>query len=134
MQDAPPTLQEADPAPTRTVLIVEDDADIGEALSAFLQDATDYQVIHVSDGFAALKVVRTLIPHLILLDYLLPGMDGLECLDRLRESQGVEQTPVIFMSATPPQNVQARTDLALLEKPFEMDALLVLIRQLIEGE
>jgi len=59
--------------------------DIGETLTVFLQDTTAYQVVHVLDGFAALKVVRTLIPHLILLDYLLPGMDGLECLDRLRE-------------------------------------------------
>ena len=75
-------------------------------------------------------MVRTITPHLILLDYQLPGMDGLECLERLRESKGVEQVPVIFMSATPPQNVQARTDLVLLEKPFEMDALLAHIRPL----
>jgi CheY-like chemotaxis protein len=153
MQDIPLKEQGEDPANVKTVLIVEDDAAIGEALSAFLQDATAYQVIHVSDGFEALKVVRTLIrdmarillkmlldckemhlftieehfqenpchipiPHLILLDYLLPGMDGLECLDRLRENKGVEQTPVIFMSATPPPNIQARTDLVFLECKF----------------
>ncbi len=102
MQDAPLSALETDSASVKTVLIVEDDAAIGEALMAFLQDATAYQVLHVSDGFEALKVVRTLIPHLILLDYQLPGMDGLECLDRLRESCGVEHTPVILMSATPP--------------------------------
>jgi CheY-like chemotaxis protein len=45
--------------------------------------SSPYQVLHVSDGFAALKMVRTLISQLILLDYLLPDMDGLECLDRL---------------------------------------------------
>jgi DNA-binding response OmpR family regulator len=134
MQGIPLKKQGEDPAPVKTVLIVEDDAAIGEALSAFLQDATAYQVIQVSDGFEALKVVRTLIPHLILLDYLLPGMDGLECLERLRESKGCEQTPVILMSATPPQNVQARTDLALLEKPFEMDALLDLIKRQMTSE
>jgi len=50
-------------------------------------------------------------------------MNGLECLDRLRESRGVEHTPVILMSATPPHNVQARTDLTL-----------TLIRQLIGGK
>ena len=44
-----------------------------------------YQVLHISDGLAALKMVRTL----ILLDYLLPDMDGLEYLDRLRESKGM---------------------------------------------
>ena len=45
--------------------------------------SSPYQLLHVSDGFAALKMVRTLISQLILLDYLLPDMDGLECLDRL---------------------------------------------------
>jgi hypothetical protein len=49
-------------------------------------------------------------------------------------NKGVEQTPVIFMSATPPPNIQARTDLVFLEKPFEMDALLILIRQLLANE
>jgi CheY-like chemotaxis protein len=97
-----------DPVPTQTVLIVEDDADIRDALVAILQDATSYQVIHVADGFAALKLVRTLIPQLVLLDYLLPGMDGIECLDRLRESKGCEQTPVILMSAAPPKGVSLR--------------------------
>jgi CheY-like chemotaxis protein len=45
--------------------------------------SSPYQVLHVSDGFVALKMVQTLISQLILLDYLLPDMDGLECLDRL---------------------------------------------------
>ncbi len=58
-------------------------------------------------------------------------LDGLKCLDMLRASKGTEQTPVILMSAAPPQGVQSRTDLALLEKPFEMDILLALIRRLL---
>lgn len=132
MQDTPRHAEQGeDPLSVKTILIVEDDAAIGEALLAFLQDATAYQVIHVLDGFAALKVARTLIPHLILLDYLLPGMDGLECLDMLRASKDLEQIPAILMSATPPQSAQTRSDLTLLEKPFEMDTLLTLIRYLL---
>ena len=79
-------------------------------------------------------MVRTLLPHLVLLDDGLPGMDGLECLDLLRASKGMQQTPVILMSAAPPQSVQARTDLILLEKPFEMESLLTLIRHLLAFE
>jgi hypothetical protein len=51
-------------------------------------------------------------------------------LDKLREGKGVEQVPAILMSATPPQYVQDRSDLVFLEKPFEMNAFLILIRQL----
>jgi DNA-binding response OmpR family regulator len=91
-------------------------------------------VIPVFDGFAALKMVRILLPHLVLLDDGLPGMDGLECLDLLRASKGMHQTPVILMSAAPPQSVHARTDLILLEKPFEMASLLTLIRHLLAFE
>jgi DNA-binding response OmpR family regulator len=133
MQDAPQTLQGLDPAHVKTVLIVEDDVDIGEVLTAILEDTTAYRVIYVPDGFVALKLVQTLIPQLILLDYLLPGMDGLACLDLLRASKGMEQTPIILMSAAFPEGVQTRTDLALLEKPFEMKTLLALIRQLLES-
>jgi CheY-like chemotaxis protein len=132
MQDATHQTPGEDPTPIKTVLIVEDDADIRDVLTILLQDATPYQVVHVADGFAALKLVRTLIPHLVLLDYLLPGMDGLECLDRLRESKGCEQTPVILMSAAPPKGVTSRPDLTFLEKPFEMDTLLTLIRHILE--
>ena len=91
-------------------------------------------MIPVFDGFAALKMVRTLLPHLVLLNDRLPGMDGLECLDLLRASKGMQQTSVILMSAAPPQSVQARTDLILLEKPFEMESLLTLIRHLLAFE
>jgi DNA-binding response OmpR family regulator len=134
MQEEPIHPPGEDPTPIKTVLLVEDDVDIRDALTAVIQEATPYQVIGVPDGFAALKVVRTLVPQIVVLDYLLPGMDGLECLSRLRESRGMEQTPVILMSAGLPEGVQMRgrvqdrTDLIFLEKPFEMDTLLDLIR------
>lgn len=138
MRDAVPKMPGEDPAPIKMVLLVEDDVDIRDALTILLHETTPYQVIGVPDGFAALKVVRTLTPHLVLLDYLLPGMDGLECLDMLRASKGMEQTPVILMSAGLPEgvqkhrHVQARSDLIFLEKPFEMDTLLTLILQILE--
>jgi CheY-like chemotaxis protein len=131
MQDVTPNAQASDSASVKTVLLVEDDIDIRDALTTLLHEATPYQAIPVADGFTALRVVRALIPDLVLLDYQLPGMDGLECLDHLRASKGMEHTPVILMSAALPQSVQARPNLTLLEKPFEMDALLDLIRQLV---
>ncbi|HEU5377036.1 MAG TPA: response regulator [Ktedonobacteraceae bacterium] len=140
MQDAPPTWHDSSPALAKTVLIVENDADIADFLTIFLRETTPYQVIQVTDAFAALKMVQTITPQLILLDYFLPGMSGLAFLDLLRASKGVERIPVIFMSAALPegiekrQQVQARADLIFLEKPFEPDALLTLMRHLLEEE
>ena len=119
--------------PVKTVLIVEDDADIADILAHAVKDETPYQVILVQDGFAALKVVRTIIPDLILLDYLLPNMDGLECVELLRAITPIEQTPIILMSANMPQRAKERKDLLfLLEKPFELDLLLLQIKQILD--
>lgn len=133
MQNTPnQASQEKDPISVKAVLIVDDDVDIGETLMAILQEDTAYQTVSVSDGCAALTVVRTLIPQLILLDYHMPKMDGLECLDKLRESKGLEQTPVILMSAVLPKRARECSNLALIEKPFEMEALLDLMRHLLK--
>ncbi|HEU5384024.1 MAG TPA: response regulator [Ktedonobacteraceae bacterium] len=138
MQEPPPTWQEAGPVPVKTVLIVEDNADVAEFLTILLRETTPYQIIHVSDAFAALEVVQTVTPQLILLDYILSGTSGLAFLDLLRASKGAEHIPVIFMSAAFPEGVQkrqqveARSDLIFLEKPFEPDALLTLIQQILE--
>ncbi|GHO62825.1 hypothetical protein KSC_017170 [Ktedonobacter sp. SOSP1-52] len=124
---------EEEPLPVKTVLIVEDDADIADILVHALKDETPYQVIHVQDGFAALKVVRTIIPDLILLDYLLPNMDGLECVELLRAITPIEQAPIILMSANLPRRAKERKDLLfLLEKPFELDLLLLQIKQILD--
>lgn len=119
-------------APIKTVLIVEDEPDIAEALSALLKEETPYQVLHVSDGFAALKLVRTIIPHLLILDYRLPAMDGLECLQALRATAGLEQTPVVLMSAHFPTQMKAAPGMVKLPKPFEMDHFLTLVQRLLE--
>lgn len=116
MQDATHQTPGEDPAPLKTVLLVEDNVAIRDALTMLLHETTPYQVISVPDGFAALKVVRTLVPHLVLLDYLLPGMGGLECLDMLRASKGMEQTPVILMSAGFPEGVEMLSCQSLSDK------------------
>jgi DNA-binding response OmpR family regulator len=139
MQEQPHASPRAVPAQVKTVLMVEDDEAIGEVFSEIIQSETPYHVIHVTDGEAGLKVVRTFIPQLVLLDYLLPDMNGLQCLEKLRECRGMEQTPVILMSAGLPEGVQmrgrvqARSDLVFLEKPFAIQTLLDLISHLLEA-
>lgn len=124
--------QEEEPPPVKTILIVEDDPDIGNILVQAFKGETPYQVILVGDGFAALEITRTLLPDVILLDYLLPNMDGLEWVEALRTTKGIEQTPILLMSANLPQRARGREDLLIVEKPFELDRLLLQVQHILE--
>lgn len=133
MQDTPDLVKpKNDPASTKTVLIVEDDPDIADALSDLLHDLTPYHVIHALNGETALEIVRTLLPQLVLLDYRLPDIDGLACLNKLRANAGMEQTPVILMSAAFPPHIPFHPHLTFLDKPFEVDTLLEQMRHLLK--
>jgi CheY-like chemotaxis protein len=59
-----------------------------------MQEMTSSRAVLFPDGFHALKAVRTLTPHLFVLDYKLPGMDGIELYDQLQEIPELEQIPV----------------------------------------
>ena len=67
----------------RTVLVVDDEPHIRAVLRGYLE-AEDFIVVEAGDGEAALAAVRTGSPELILLDVMLPGVDGIEVLRRLR--------------------------------------------------
>jgi CheY-like chemotaxis protein len=80
-----------------TVLVVDDDPGIRETLTAILEDA-GYTVATAVDG-AALRAARDLQPHVILLDIMMPVMDGVEVSQRLRADPATEDIPIIAMSA-----------------------------------
>ncbi len=77
------------------ILIIDDEPSITNLVSAYLK-AENYEVITASDGPSGLKAARTLKPDLVILDIMLPGMDGLELLTRLRRES---QVYVILLTA-----------------------------------
>jgi phosphate regulon transcriptional regulator PhoB len=80
------------------VLVVEDEPDIG-ALLAFHLEREGYQVVRSRNGLDALQQVRTRRPDLVLLDLMLPGIDGLEVCRRLRQDPATEALPVVMLTA-----------------------------------
>jgi CheY-like chemotaxis protein len=118
-------------AETKIIFIVEDDADVGEFLIEAIKILTPYQVLLAHDGFQALKMVKTLKPDLFVLDYLLPGMNGLELYDHFRATEALEQVPTLFMSANMPEKEAEKRHAAYIKKPFEFEDLLQLIEQLL---
>ncbi len=82
------------------ILVVEDDPGIVRALKAYLE-REGFDVAVAADGLFALKRTLTEPPALIVLDWMLPGLDGLEFMRRLRQEQ---RTPVIMLTARTEEN------------------------------
>ncbi len=105
---------------TMTVLVVDDDPSIVELVVLALEDE-GYRVQHAVDG-AALRLAQEEPPDLILLDYMMPGMDGGEVSRRLRADPRTAAVPIVMMSAVQRLCVTA-ADLPvddLLPKPFDL--------------
>jgi DNA-binding response OmpR family regulator len=81
------------------ILVVDDDLTIGGVVGEYLQDA-GLETRHVADGPSALSVAEQWPPDLVVLDLMLPGIDGLEVCRRLRAAHGSRQAlPVIMLTA-----------------------------------
>jgi CheY-like chemotaxis protein len=115
----------------KTILVVEDDADVGEFLVQIFNDQTPYQALLAPDGFQALKMVKTLKPDLFVLDYQLPGMDGLELHDHLHDTEELQHIPTLFMSASMPAIEAEKRHASFVKKPFEFEEMLEVIKQLL---
>jgi two-component system response regulator MprA len=114
-----------------SILIVEDEERIAGVLRRALQ-LEGYEVALAGDGASGLASAKQNPPDLVILDWMLPGMDGLEVCRRLRD-QG--EAPVLMLTArdTVPDRVQGLDAGAddYLVKPFEMDELLARVRALL---
>src|SRR3989440_7269960 len=121
-----------DPIAVKTVFIVEDDEAIGALLVQVIEQETSYQAVLAPDGFQALKMLRTVKPDLLILDYGLPDMNGLEFYDTIHAVKALEHLPVLIVSAETTRiqkEVKAR-QLSQLKKPFELTHLLEAIERL----
>ncbi len=121
----------------RRVLVADDDEDI-RALIVMNLEMSGYRVAAASDGVEAAKLARTLLPDVIVLDVMMPGMDGLDVLHGLKTWPETRDIPVIMLSAkASDQDVwhgwQAGVDY-YMTKPFDLDHLLQYIDYLNDPE
>jgi two-component system chemotaxis response regulator CheY len=109
-----------------SVLVVEDDADLRAAVADILEDA-GFEVHVAENGQDALHVFGELghqgeRPCLVLLDLMMPVMDGFTFMEHVRADPGLSQVPIVVFSASvrePPEGARA-----MLRKPFEIPLLL----------
>ncbi|SRR6266436_1042742 len=115
----------------KTILVVEDDTDIGMFLVQAISQETHYQAMLVADGLQALNVVASIKPNLFILDYQLPSMNGIELYDQLQETQELQGTPAILISARLPRREIAKRKIVGMTKPLELDDFLQTIERLL---
>ncbi|NHZ72621.1 MAG: response regulator, partial [Aquificales bacterium] len=85
---------------TYTILIIDDDAPSLKVLMNYLQDL-GYKTLVARSGERGWEVARRRVPDLILLDVMMPGIDGFETCRRLKENETTKDIPVIFLTALP---------------------------------
>jgi two-component system OmpR family response regulator len=118
----------------RSVLYVDDDADIREIVQMSLCLDGDLVVDLCDGGDCALLKMRVERPDLVMLDVMMPGMDGPSILARMRADAELRHIPVIFMTAKANTSEVARfrdlSAIGVIAKPFDPMALGGLVRTL----
>src|SRR3954464_15076549 len=84
--------------PQPKILIIEDERGLVQSLTWYF-DREGYQTVAVADGAEGLRKAQTLLPDLILLDLMLPGMGGLDVCRELRAGEKTRQIPIIMITA-----------------------------------
>jgi CheY-like chemotaxis protein len=118
----------------KTILIVEDEATLGDLLVEAISEETPHRAVLAADGSRAFNVIEHITPNLFLLDYHLPHMNGIEVYDRLHATNGLEHIPAILMTAGVLQHDIRRRKIVGMSKPIDLNKLLDLIEELLAEE
>lgn len=110
------------------ILIVDDEFGIVEALEGFLQDE-GYRTATALNGREALEKMSAERPALVLLDYMLPVMNGPAVLEAMKADARLCDVPVVLMSASPPRLWRHLPATEFLPKPFGLAQLVALVRR-----
>ncbi|MHB1004846.1 MAG: response regulator [Chloroflexota bacterium] len=112
------------------VLVVDDDPFIRTLLVAWLQEA-GYVVLTAGDGQQALEQIRRKCPDLVLLDLMMPRLDGYEVVRFIRHQSDTCNLPIIVLSADvrAPQSLSGLRVDGFLSKPFDLDEMLARVNE-----
>jgi DNA-binding response OmpR family regulator len=120
----------------KKILVIEDEATLQKALNEVLSKE-GYEVVSSLDGLKGLELAQSENPDLILLDIILPKMDGFEVLKRIKENDKISQIPVIILTNLSDMNdIQKALDLGattyLIKADFHIEDVLKKISEVLE--
>lgn len=116
---------------TGKILVIDDEAEITEIIETFLKDA-GYQVLVENSSVMGIERAKSFRPELILLDIMMPFMDGYEVCDELKKNKETENIPVIFLTGKDARSDEGKSfkvggDM-FIKKPFNCERLLEIVR------
>lgn len=107
----------------KRILVIDDEDDIREVASVALETSGDFDVVTAASGLAGLVEANSHRPDVILLDVMMPELDGPSTFLRLRELEATRTIPVIFLTAKVQPNDRRRLAdlgaLGIISKPFD---------------
>jgi CheY-like chemotaxis protein len=115
----------------KTIFLVEDNLVVSKILQRTIEAYTSHRVLHLPDGATILEKINEHKPDLLILDYELPGKNGIELYDIVHATRGCEHIPAIIMSAELPQKLVAKRNLTSLPKPYKISTLLQMLEKLL---
>ena len=119
------------------VLIADDDPSVRELCRVVLQ-SEGFEVVEAADAPKAIALAREHQPDVILLDWMMPGVDGMEALRALKGSEVTKHIPVVMLTALsglPEITVATYTGAdGYVTKPFEVDDLLALVQRFVKKD
>lgn len=118
-----------------TILIVDDEYLIADILSFALEDE-GYLTVTAGSGQRALSILERESPQLIITDYMMPGMNGIELAEAVRAHDKLGKIPLLLMSGAQAHLGVARPDLftCVFDKPFDIDIVLAKVKSLLKAE
>ncbi len=115
------------------ILVVDDEKDLAKFIQLILSEDTSFDVITVSDSSKVLPTVLEWKPNLILLDIIMPGLQGNEIAEQIRESSELEGIKIIFITALVKKYEVNENGVIggrrFLTKPIDADSLLLAVRE-----
>lgn len=121
---------------SQPILIVEDSEDLSLLMKLTLE-SQGYQVETVNNGWEALSLIAKLQPQLVLMDIMMPEIDGLQVSRSIKEDEEGKDLPILLVSAVDrlaePQLTHSKAD-GILYKPFNLDDLISRVGELVKIE
>lgn len=119
------------------VVLIEDDPDLRALIKITLEYTSGWEVTTAEDGPCGLQAVKTLLPDAVVVDLMMPGMDGYEVCRRLKHDSATAHIPLVLLTARrelDEDRIHALGIAGVLAKPFDPDRVAAQILELCGGQ